>query len=55
MIKDVVSKVNKFNEKPTFANVAPIVVVSQGAEGGLGAVVRPPPGQGQPQGGALGA
>ena len=54
MIKDVVSKVNKFNEKPTFANVAPTVVVSQGALGGPGAVARPPLVQGQPQGGPLG-
>ena len=55
MIKDVVSKVNKFNDKPTFANVAPTVVVGQqGAEGGLGARTRAPPVQGQGQVGALG-
>ena len=47
MIKDVVSKVSKSNEKPSFANVVSTVVFGQGADGRLGA-------RGQQQGGAGG-
>ena len=36
MMKDVASKVNKLNEKPSFSSVNPTVVVDQVAKGGAG-------------------
>jgi hypothetical protein len=40
MIKDVVFKVNKINDKPSFANVAPAIVVGAPTQPGAGAGVK---------------